>query len=359
VIVFNSKELNILGTMNGSLGSKNTDDTSKKDSSQKIDKMELKQFSNEIDNFNIEDLDESKDIPLGDCLDLNKVDYLKEDDYIFDGAIRIIKYISEGAQAKIYLGLIEEIEKFVVVKRYTLPRYDKDIIDKITKENELLRNLDNEYIVKYFDIDYTTEGDTDVYFIDLIMEYVEGVNMREYLAQYDKKIPLDKIKHITKYLLKGLSYLHDNGIIHRDLKPENILINEEQDILKLVDFGISTKVKESETFKKRTMLGTPWYMAPEIIMEKPYAYEADIWSVGCIIFELVTGVKPYAEMNAFNAMVKMAKSSSPLEDADPDSQDIFYDKKNRSLLDFVQRCWRPNNIFRSSAKELLEHKFLN
>ncbi len=59
---------------------------------------------------------------------------------------------------------------------------------------------------------------------------------------------------------------------------------------------------ENETFKKRTLLGTPWYMAPEIVMEKPYAYEADIWSLGCILFELICGIKPYSDMNAFNVI---------------------------------------------------------
>jgi serine/threonine protein kinase len=75
------------------------------------------------------------------------------------------------------------------------------------------------------------------------MEYVEGQNIKEYMNSYGNKIPMEKIKEITKCLLMGLVYLHENGVIHRDMKPENILINEEQDIIKLVDFGISTKVK--------------------------------------------------------------------------------------------------------------------
>jgi serine/threonine protein kinase len=130
------------------------------------------------------------------------------------------------------------------------------------------------------------------------------------------------------------------------------------DEIKIVDFGICTKVKDSETFKQRTLLGTPWYMSPEVILEKPYAYEADIWSLGCILYELVCGVKPYADMNPFNAMLKMAQYTSPLEYADDNVKDIFYDKIHRDLLDFLQKCWRPNNLFRPSAKDLLEHKFI-
>jgi serine/threonine protein kinase len=128
--------------------------------------------------------------------------------------------------------------------------------------------------------------------------------------------------------------------------------------IKISDFGISTKVKNTETFRNRTVLGTPYYMAPEVISEKPYAFDADIWSLGCIIYELVAGVKPYVNMNANNAMICMLQFSSPLEYADDKIKDIFYDKVNRSLLDFLQKCWRPNNKFRPKASELLEHVFL-
>ena len=98
-------------------------------------------------------------------------------------------------------------------------------------------------------------------------------------------------------------------------------------------------------------------MAPEVILEKPYAFEADVWSVGCIVYELACGAKPYFDMNPFNAMYKMAQFTSPLEYAEDNIKDIFYDKSNRNLLDFLQKCWRPNNLFRPSASELLQHKF--
>ena len=98
-------------------------------------------------------------------------------------------------------------------------------------------------------------------------------------------------------------------------------------------------------------------MSPEVILEKPYSYDADIWSFGCIIFELVSGVKPYSDMNPFNAMYKMTQYTSPLEYADESVQDIFYHKSNRNLLDLLQKCWRPNGVFRPSAAELMQHSF--
>ena len=102
----------------------------------------------------------------------------------------------------------------------------------------------------------------------------------------------------------------------------------------------------------------PYYMAPEVVLQKAYSYEVDIWSLGCIVYELVCGVKPYTDMNAFNAIYTLAQYTSPLENADENIKDIFYDKPNRSLLDFLQKCWRPNNTFRPSAEQLLTHKFI-
>ena len=160
-------------SMGGSIESKNTEDSSNKCSSNsKTEKLvteknilgSIVSSNNEIDNFNMLDLEDTdmKEIPCGESLDLNNVNYLKEDDYIYDNSIRILKFIGEGAQAKIYLGLIEEIDKYVAIKRYSLPRYDKEVIDKISKENEIIKCLENEFILKYFDVDYTTEGENDV-----------------------------------------------------------------------------------------------------------------------------------------------------------------------------------------------------
>ncbi len=138
-----------------------------------------------------------------------------------------------------------------------------------------------------------------------------------------------------------------------------MIVTDDLQEIKIVDFGISTRVKLCETFQNRSVLGTAYYMAPEVISEKPYAYEADIWSLGCIVYELVSGVKPYASLNPVNAMYCMVQFASPLEYADENIKDIFYDKTNRSLLDFLQKCWRPNNSFRPTAEEMLQHAFLN
>jgi hypothetical protein len=148
------------------------------------------------------------------CLNVN--------DLIYDESIRIIKYISEGAQAKVYLGLIEEIGKFVAVKRYLLVKADEELIDKVTVECEFVKKLEHTNIIRYFDIEINYYDDITT--IDLIMEYVEGFSLKDYLTtdEFVNKLSgeekKEKIKHIIKNILEGISYLHINKIIHRDLK---------------------------------------------------------------------------------------------------------------------------------------------
>jgi hypothetical protein len=150
---------------------------------------------------------------------------LNVDDYIYDESIRIIKYISEGAQAKVYLGLIEEIGKFVAIKRYLLVKPDEELIEKVTLECEYVKKLEHPNIIRYFDIEINYYD--DIITIDLIMEYVHGFSLKEYLASDDfinrlsHKEKNEKIKFIIKSILEGISYLHINKIIHRDLKVKN------------------------------------------------------------------------------------------------------------------------------------------
>jgi hypothetical protein len=158
---------------------------------------------------------------------------LKEGEYIYDNCIRIVKFLAEGAQAKLYIGLIEEIDKYVAIKRYNII-YDEVHIGKIQEECEIIKNLEHANIIKYFDIEitniYPEDGEANVdentavsCKIDIIMEFLSGGNLKEYLINYAQEnksqgIPIDKVKLIARKILDALIYLHDNKIIHRDLK---------------------------------------------------------------------------------------------------------------------------------------------
>lgn len=108
-----------------------------------------------------------------------------------------------------------------------------------------------------------------------------------------KPLKLDLAKSIIYQVLSGLKYLHENKIIHRDMKPANILMDKSEIRYKIADFGVATEVIGKNSNTHRTNTGTPWYMAPEVIKNEAYSYSIDIWAVGCILYELISGKRPY------------------------------------------------------------------
>ena len=311
---------------------------------------------------------------------------------IFDGAVKIAKLLGEGAQAKVYLGIAEDNDEeegenseqlVMAIKHFSFDiGKQKDEtnneIDALVNKCQTSKELSHDNIIQYFDCESDFNEKNQNYMVNIAMEYQES-NLTEFMKHYTSKnnvknLPKKIISQITKKILEGLKYLHENKIIHRDLKPENILMSQDANSVKIGDFGISVWIKESQSniknkilnytrdFMKRSVAGTGIYMAPEVILGNPYGFDCDIWSLGCIVFEMAGGIKPFCtkEPNKVvpNTEFQLIKYSNPLEIADENVMDIIYDKKNRDLLDFLQKCWRGNNVYRPTASELLQHQFI-
>ena len=310
---------------------------------------------------------------------------------IFDGAVKIAKLLGEGAQAKVYLGIAEDNDEegendeelVMAIKHFSFDiGKQKDEtnneIDALVNKCQTLKELSHDNIIQYFDCESDFNEKNQNYMVNIAMEYQE-TNLTEFIKNYTsqnqiKNLPKKIISQITKKILEGLKYLHENKIIHRDLKPENILMSSDGGSVKIGDFGISVWIKESQSsiknkilnytrdFMKRSVAGTGIYMAPEVLLGNPYGYDCDIWSLGCIVFEMAGGIKPFCTKEPGKIMpsteFQLIKYSNPLEIADENVMDIIYDKKNRDLLDFLQKCWRGNNVYRPTANELLQHQFI-
>lgn len=168
------------------------------------------------------------------------------------------------------------------------------IMEAIKKEMKIVKKLSHSHVVKFYTIHKSNIDRDNAVQYNILMEYMDGGSLDQKLAKLKgKTLKLSAIKSIIIQILKGLEYLHENKIIHRDLKPGNILMDESHKRFKIADFGVATEVISKNTNTKRTETGTAWYMAPEVIRSEPYSYPIDIWALGCILFELISGKRPY------------------------------------------------------------------
>lgn len=124
------------------------------------------------------------------------------------------------------------------------------------------------------------------------MEYVQGGSLKSLIRKY-KQLEESIARNYMKQLLYGLQYLHARQIIHRDLKSANILVGEEG-LVKLTDFGSSKKYGSNERHLTKSLRGSPYWMSPEVLSRKGHSFPADIWSLGCLLIEMISGRPPWS-----------------------------------------------------------------
>ena len=274
--------------------------------------------------------------------------------------ITIKKQLNEQqSNSRVYLAVMGKSNANVVVKQFLIEIGDaslEKLVEKLSKEVELVSTFNHRNIIKYMKFHRSNLKELkNMLEYNIIMEYMENGSLFDMLKMEQRGLTMPLLKNILKQVLSGLQYLHSKNIIHRDIKPQNILVNRNKTIYKITDFGICTKVEEKYFNIKRSCAGTPWYMAPEIILGEPYSFSADIWSLGCLAFELFCGKKPYSEKDGLTTMSLMANNTNPLQ-ACPDSLKHKVEaQKNGKFSDFLKKCWNRNPKQRPSASELLKH----
>jgi serine/threonine protein kinase len=226
-----------------------------------------------------------------------------------DGRYRVIELIGEGGMGKVYLAEHVEIGKRVALK-VLHPSYSRmpDLVERFRREARAASKIGHPNIVDVTDSGTTADG--SVYFV---MEYLEGVELGSVIER-EGALDVARGLKITGQICRALSAAHREGIIHRDLKPENIFLitrDGTADVVKVLDFGIA-KTTEAEAARERRLtspgmaMGTPEYMSPEQAAGRPADARCDVYALGAILYEMVTGLPPYSGDNFMEILTKKA-----------------------------------------------------
>lgn len=265
---------------------------------------------------------------------LSEESLTRQPEEVFD----IICKLGEGAYGSVYKALHKESDNVVAIKQVPL---DTDL-HEIIKEISIMQQCDSPYVVRYYGSYFKN---TDLW---IIMEYCGAGSVSDIIRLRKKTLSECEIATILSDALKGLEYLHSNRKIHRDIKAGNILLNTDGHA-KLADFGVAGQLTETIS-KRNTVIGSPFWMAPEIILEIGYDCVADIWSIGITALEMAEGKPPYADIHPMRA-VFMIPTKPPPSFRDPD-------RWSAEFIDFVSLCLVKNPCDRASATDLIQHVFL-
>lgn len=253
---------------------------------------------------------------------------------------KILDHLGTGGMATVWLGYDTILDRNVAIKTFKIDANDEDAVKRFNREAKAVTSLSHPNIVSIYDVE--NEGD----FYYLILEYVEGMTLKDYMVK-NPRMPIETIVHISKQIADGLCHAHQNGIIHRDIKPQNILMNENL-TCKITDFGIARAYGDTTLTQTNQMLGTVYYLSPEQARGNVATAQSDIYSLGILIFEMITGQIPFKGESAVAIALKHLQEELP--DIDKYRENIPQSVKNIVLKATMKN---PNERYISS-KELAE-----
>ncbi|KMU72375.1 serine/threonine-protein kinase 3 [Coccidioides immitis RMSCC 3703] len=258
------------------------------------------------------DVSELTDYQLGDCL-------------------------GKGAFGSVYRALNWGTGETVAVKQIRLVDLPKSELRVIMQEIDLLKNLDHPNIVKYHGFVKSVET------LNIILEYCENGSLHSISKNFGR-FPENLVALYMSQVLSGLLYLHEQGVIHRDIKGANILTTK-QGLVKLADFGVASR---TTGLHESSVVGTPYWMAPEVIELSGATTASDIWSLGSTVIELLEGKPPYYKFQPMQALFRIVNDDHPPlpQGASP------------AVKDFLMQCFQKDPNLRVTARKLLRHPWI-
>ncbi|XP_074930563.1 LOW QUALITY PROTEIN: mitogen-activated protein kinase kinase kinase 19 [Archocentrus centrarchus] len=259
--------------------------------------------------------------------------------------------LGRGAYGTVYCGLTSQ-GQLIAVKQVILDSTDTDAAKKeynrLQGEVELLKTLRHINIVGFLGTSLHR------HVVSIFMEYIPGGSIASIIHRFGP-LPERVLALYTHQILEGVAYLHVNRVIHRDLKGNNVMLMP-TGVIKLIDFGCARRLSCihhtacNSVDLLKSVHGTPYWMAPEVINETGYGRKSDIWSVGCTVFEMATGKPPLAHMDKMAALFYIGAQRGLM----PSLPDHF----SENAKDFVRICLTSDQKLRPSADQLLGHSFI-
>jgi serine/threonine-protein kinase len=228
------------------------------------------------------------------------------------GRYEVEKELGKGAMGAVYLGKDPKISRVVAIKTMALSQEFEgdelqDVKDRFFREAETAGRLSHPNIVTIYD----AGEEHDLAYI--AMEFLKGVDLVQY-GKPDSLLPIDKVLSIVGRAADALHFAHQQNVVHRDIKPANMMYEAETDTLKITDFGIA-RITDSSKTKTGMVLGTPSYMSPEQLAGKRVDGRSDLFSLGVMLFQLVTGRLPFQGDSMATLMYKIANENHPAADS--------------------------------------------
>ena len=264
--------------------------------------------------------------------------------------LELMNLLGEGSFGSVYKARHRETDAIVAVK--IIPNGPNDSeSDKIKSEIDILSRCDSPYIVGYFEC-FIKPPDRKPGEMWIVMEYCEGGSMSDLIEAGGGAgftMPEECIRAVCASIVLGLEYLHGvANVCHRDIKCGNVLMTNDGHV-KLADFGVSAELTNTLN-KRKTVVGSPFWMAPEVIRESHYDGRADVWSLGITVIEMAEGAPPHSNLNPLRAIFVIPTKPAPTL-ADPDNW-------SPEMLDFVRCCCQKDPSQRHDSALLSSHPFI-
>ncbi|KAI9144274.1 kinase-like domain-containing protein [Paraphysoderma sedebokerense] len=254
--------------------------------------------------------------------------------------------IGYGSSAIVYIANYKPLSKMVAIKMIDLDMFERNQIDELRRETQVMSLCKHPNVLRVLN---SFVADSKLYIITPFLSAGSCLDIMK--TAFPEGLDEVSIATILKQALQGLDYLHKNGHIHRDVKAGNLLVDDDGTVM-LADFGVTASLESDRKGVRKTFVGTPCWMAPEVMEQAGYDFKADIWSFGITALELANGHAPLAKFPPIKVLMLTLSNDPPTL-----NRDATRHKYSKSFKEMIDLCLHKDPSKRPTAEKLLGHSF--